>query len=822
MDTWWSDLRHAGRGLGRAPVFGSAAVVTLAIGMATVTIALLVFDALYVERMPYRDAPRLAIVWATDAATGRQRDTTNYPDYLDWKTQSRSWAGLSAYRLQSFSLIGGDQPERVAGLRGSPDLLQTLGVVPALGRTFLPDEDRDGRERVALIGHDLWQRRFAGSTALIGQTIALDEVPHTVIGILPAGFHFPPYQPGASASTASPSPGSLSGGRTDVIVPFVPRTARGGGYLRVVGRLAPGVPASAAQAELAGIAQRLEMAYPGPNKGRGVRIVDLREAFAGDYRAAWRLLAAGVGLLWLIACANVASLILARHLSRTRELALRTALGASRARLVRHLLAESLLLAVIGAIAALLVTTWGLAAVSSVLSRQFPVGSLRVDALALAGVTLLCLATVLLAGVGPALALSKPALADWLRASAGSLGERRRHGGLRACLVVGQTALALLLTIGAGLIARSFVQLLRVDAGFDHRGLLTMELPPSAALRDPAPRVAWLDRLQEGVRGLPGVEDVAVSAEVPLVMGSVDTFHVPGHADPSPKSGHPADIDNVSPGYFDILRIPLVAGRDFNAGDRIDAAGVAIVNETFRRRFWPGQPVVGQRLRYYYPGRSPLADRWLTVVGLAGDIKGRGLQNETRPQVYVPVSQSRMPDTFNLLVRTAGDPAALAPSVRRAIWTVDRNQPIAGVQTLAQTRAETIGDTRVQAQVLGTFALLALLLAGVGLYGLIASAVAQRVPEIGVRMALGAERHMIVRAIVRRGLALAVAGMILGALGALAATRVIRGFLFEVAPTDPATYAAVAIVFLGVALLASYVPARRAARLDPVTTLKRI
>jgi putative ABC transport system permease protein len=805
------DVRQAMRALWRAPAFTAAAVLTLTIGVAAMTLALVVFNTLYLQALPYPAADRLAILWSADAS--RERDSSSYPNFLDWRAQNRSFSDLAAFSLRPFSIVGGDRPEQALGLRVSTNFLATLGVAPSLGRGFMADDGVDGAPAVVLIGDNLWRRQFGARPDVIGRTIRLNDVPSTVVGILPAGFRFPPHSPGF--------PATLANSPTGVIVPMSPNPSRGGGYLHVVGRLAPGVTLASARENMSAIAARLESLWPGANKGRRINVVAVRESYMDLYRPAFWLLASAVTLLWLIACANVASLMLTRQLARSRETAVRTALGASRFRLLRHLLAETSVLAAMSAVTAVIATIWMLRALGQALALQFPAGTLEVNPSVLAGAVLLGLATIPLAGLAPALALSRPDLADWLRAAGGSLGDRVRQRRLRSLLVVGQTALALLLMIGAGLVARSFIALLRVPGGFDHEQVLTMELASTATWRDEAARAAFADRLLERVRQVPSVETAGLAENLPLRQGTRETFRVEGHADPAPDRGHSADINVVTPGYLEAVRIPILDGRGIASSDVASSAHVIVINETMQRRFWPGQSAIGRHLRFYYD-KDPT--RVFTIVGVTGDVKARGLRADVRPQVYVPMAQGEPRDEplpLSLVLRTSVDPLGLAATVQRGIWELDPDQPIADVQTLAQIRTDSIGDTRSQVLLLTLFGGLALALAGVGLYGLLAATVAQRVPEIGVRLALGAEPRAIVRSIVRHGLTLAAAAPVIRPSAAMAATPLIRAFLFDVTPTDTSTYITVALVFLVVAAIASYLPARRAAMLDPLQALRR-
>jgi hypothetical protein len=837
IDALVQDLRYALRGMRRNPAFSSMAVLTLALGIGATTAILSVINGVLLRQLPFPAGDRLIVINATTPARGVMRDTTSFPDFLDWQQQSRSFTDIAAWRLDEFNVTGEAPPERVVGLQATHELLRVLGVGPVLGRMFDAAEQRDARA-VALISHALWMRRFGADA--IGRTVRLNDVPHTVVGVLPEGFQFPAFND------------------IDIITPIPVRPSRGIGYLRGVARLKSDVSRAAAQQELDTLSVRLEQAYPDSNRGRGLNLVPLQEVATSGVRMPLLVLMGAALCVLLIGCANVGNLILARGLTRQRELAVRSALGAGTRRLVRQMLTESALLAVIAALLGTLFAFWGSALlVTSLSSPRFVLPPVTFDwttwrLLAVAiGLALVCGA---LCALPPALMVRSVDLNDALKSSGGrgpastgagagfsisGGGRSAASGGVRAgiglgrfttralrdMLVVSQTALTIVLLVGAGLLLKSFVLLQRVELGFDPHQLLMADLLLSQRHAAPAPRDAYLTQLLDSIATLPGVQHVAVLTDRPLDGGSTETFNVEGHADPTARTGHPADFNIVSAGYFATIGTAIARGREFDAHDDTNGMPVAIVNDTMARRFWPDGDPIGKRIRFYYD-KDP--QRWLTIVGVASDVRQQGLSVDTRAQVFIPYRQDpsryrggRMQEPFvSIAVRTTGDPNAMMAGVRARIWAVDKDQPVTNLMPMEQVHAQSMGTQRIYLLLLGIFAIIALVMATAGIYGVSAYAVARRTQEMGIRIALGATRAQILALAVRHSVAVTLVGVAIGVAASLALRRIIAGFLFGITPTDATTFVAMGMLFVGVALVATYLPARRAASIDPAIAFR--
>ena len=797
-----NDLKFAFRQLLKNPGFTAVAVLTLALGIGASTAIFSVVNAVLLRPLPYSHADQLVTVWATDRETHRYQDSTSYPDFADWREQNHTFACMAAYTVKPFNMAGGNQPERLIGLRASADLFPVLGLIPSKGRAFLPHEQEIGRDRVVIVSDSLWKRRLGADPDLVGKTIVLDDESCTVLGILPPDFQFPPYSPF---------------GPIDVIVPFGPNLDRGGGHLFVVGRLKPDVPIEKAQAELASIARRLEQAYPATDKGRGVNLVPMHQAFTGGFRPAFMLMAGTVGLLLLIACSNVANLLLARGIGRQKEVAVRAALGASRLRIVRQLLTESLLLAGISGIVALLSFRWGIDSLVAMLSQYMPIRPVPVDRFVLAWAVLISFLTVPIFGSAPAFALSRHNLQQSLKEGGRASSVSLHHSRLQSALVVAQTGLALMLLIGAGLLIKSFFLIERISPGFPTEDLLTAHLPLSPKYSRPEARESLFGKVLTQVRALPGVESAALVADLPFRGGTHETFSIEGQPDPDARRGHPADFNVVSPGYFHTMRIPLLAGREFAVLDSRNAPDVAIINEAMRRRFWPGEDPIGKRLRLYYDSNP---NRWFAIVGVVSDVRRRGLMSEVRPEVFLSYSQDTHASPMTCVLRSRSGFVGLAAAVQQSVWAVDKDQPVSDVLTMEEIRSQSIAQPRVLMFLLGLFAALALTLAGVGVYGVISCSVKARLHEIGIRMALGARRGQVLKMILKRGMILTLFGGAIGAIAATGLTQFITGLLYGVKPLDLATYSSASVLLIMAAALACLLPAHRATRIDPMEALR--
>ena len=804
MDSLLQDLRYSVRTLVERPGFTVVAVLTIALGVGGTTAMFGVVDAVLLRPLPYAEPDRLVMLWTR--TPGGPQAAASWPEFVDWREQSHSFADMAVWRGQSVSLTGGAEPERVVGAFVSDRFFPLLGARPALGRTFTAEETDPATARpVAVLGHGLWQRRFGSDPGILGRSLVLNGQSHIVVGVLGPDFD------GGNA----PAHGWFMG--CDVFLPisYFPNKkglARGETEILVLGRLRSGVDASRAGTDMAVVARRLEQAYPDTHAGRGVEIVPLHEQIVGSFKPALLVLLGAVGLVLLIACANVANLLLARASRRRRELAVRAALGAGRTRLLRQLLTESAVLALLGGALGLLVGHWGLALLMSLAPAGVLPGSLTLDGRVMAFALVLTAATGVCFGLVPALQASRADLDGVLkeagRGGSGSAGHR-----FRDVLVVAEVTLSLVLLVGAGLLLRSAVALQRAELGFRPDHVLTAEfrLPPA---RYPEPRViaAFFRQTLERLRAVPGIESAALARAVPFSgNGGSTTFQVEGEPEP-PKGREPvAQLNIVSPDYFRTMGIRQLEGRDFDEHDTADVPSVAVVNETMARQLWPGMDPIGRRLRLRDAG-------WVTVVGVVGDVRHSGPSEPPQPQIYTTHEQDAR--IFACVVaRTAGEPMAMAAPMRAALWAVDKDQPVWKVRAMEELVTGSRGTARAMSLLVGVFAAVALALAGVGIYGVMAYAVSQRTREIGIRMALGAASGRVLRLVVGRALVLTSVAIVLGAIGATVLARLLGTLLFGVGPADPVTFGVAAAALASVGTLAAYLPARRAARIDPVRAL---
>jgi predicted permease len=795
------DVRYGARIMRRHRSSATLAVFTLALGIGATTAILNVVNSLVLRSLPFTDAGRLVVLFATTPKGGIYRDTTSFLDFSAWRDQSHAFTDAAAYRQDPFNITGDGAPAPIRGLRASHELFKVLRVSPVLGRAF-EQKEQHANSAVAVISHGLWTRRYGGDPRVLERTILLNEVSYSVIGVLPPGFQFPPFQ------------------NTDVIVPVLERSCRSCGYIRGVARLKPGVRPSAAQQELDAIAVGLEKAFPESNEGRGVNLVPLQDVAVGDVRSPLFMLLGAALFVLLIGCANVANLVLAKGIARQRELAVRSALGAGRGRLVRQLLTESITLALIAAVLGSLLAFWGSAFLVTSLSQQFRLPEITFDWALLGFAFFLAILSGVLSGFPPALMVSRSSLNESLRqdsrSQSGGLTEHR----LGDLLIVGETALTVMLLIGAGLLVKSFIRLQQIDLGVNTHQALTADLLLSKRYLEPKSRDVFVRQLLDAVGALPGVQAVAIHVDQPFTGGGRrETFRVEGHEDP-PGSGHPAAFNIVSGNFFRAMDIPVIRGRGFNRQDTAMSAPVAVINETMARQFWPQENAIGKRLQFYYDKNR---ERSLSIVGVVQDVRYRGRLLEPIPQVIVPGEQpfyKAQGPSISIVVRTVGDPAALLSAVQASIWTVDKDQPISNLQPMDRVLWESAAAPRVYMLLLGTFATIALLIAIAGIYGLSAYAVARRTREIGIRLALGATSRQILTLVLRHGMLLIVIGVGLGVAGTLGLTKVISGFLYGITATDGSTFLGVLLLFAAVAFLSTYIPARRAATIDPTVALR--
>jgi putative ABC transport system permease protein len=804
MDTLLQDLRYAARTLVERPGFAVVSALTIALGVGGTTAMFGVVDAVLLRPLPYAEPDRLVMLWTR--TPGGPQAAASWPEFVDWREQNHSFADMAVWRGQSVNLTGGAEPERVVGAFVNDRFFPLLGARPALGRTFTAEETEPATARpVAVLGHGLWQRRFGSDPGILGRSLVLNGVSHTVVGVLGPEFD------GGDA----PASGWFMG--CDVFLPisYFPNKnglARGETEILVLGRLRPGVDKGQARTDMSLVARRLEQAYPDTHAGRGVEIVPLHEQIVGSFKPALLVLLGAVGLVLLIACANVANLLLARTSRRRRELAVRAALGAGRTRLLRQLLTESAVLALLGGALGLLVGHWGLALLMSLAPAGVLPSSLTFDGRVMAFALVLTAATGLCFGLVPAVQASRADL-DGILKEAGRGGSGSAGHRFRDALVVAEVTLALVLLVGAGLLLRSAVALQRAELGFRPDHVLTAEFRlPAAKYSEPRVIAAFFRQALERLRAVPGIQSAALVRAVPFSgNGGSTTFLVEGQPEP-PKGREPAaQLNIVSPDYFRTMGIRQLAGRDFDEHDTADAPTVAVVNDTMARQLWPGMDPIGRRLRLREAG-------WATVVGVVGDVRHSGPSEPPPPQIYTTHEQDAR--IFACVVaRTAGDPTAMAAPMRAALWSVDKDQPVWKVRAMEQLVTGSRGTARAMSLLVGVFAAVALALAGVGIYGVMAYAVSQRTREIGIRMALGAASGRVLRLVVGRALLLTSLAIVLGAVGAAALARLLGTLLFGVGPADPVTFVAAAVALASVGTLAAYLPARRAARIDPVRAL---
>jgi putative ABC transport system permease protein len=801
------DIRYAMRTLLKRPGLTVVALITLALGIGVNTAIFSAVDSVLLRPLPFKDPERLTAVWEHTPHLGIARNEFAPANYFDLRNQNQVFEGVGAFGDLSVNMTGAGEPEQLEGQLVTANVFTLLGVPAALGRTFADGEDQTGRENVAVLSDALWTRRFNRDPGIINRNVTLNGESFTVVGVMPAGFFFPVRE-------------------TELWVPWAmePGQAEGRGdhYFRLVARLKPGVTREQANAEAESIAARLAAEYPRTNEGLGFVVNSFHGDYVGDLRRPILILFVAVGLVLLIACANVANLLLAQATTRRREIAIRMALGARRWAIARQLLTESLLLATAGGLLGVFAAIWGVEALSKLLPESLSkLQAISVDSrvfLFTGGVTLL---TALVFGVVPALhaARANPgeALAETGRDVAGGLSGRY----LRRVLVIAEVALAVILLAGAGLLIRSFNHLRQVDLGFKPDNLLTMRMVlPLPKYQKPETRRAFYDELLRRINEIPGVESAGLNTRLPLsTSGMKFSFSVEGRTMPSDSNLPFAVYRVVNPDYFRAMGIPLQRGRVFDTRDNADSTPALIVNRRLAEQFWPGEDPTGKRLKIGPPD-SP--NPWATVIGVVGDVRQTGLYGEQLAELYAPYAQERRSwmSPRDLVVRTRGDAASLAGAVREAVWAVDKDQPVSNIRTMDRVLAAAISRERFQMLLLSLFATLALVLACVGLYGVISYAVAQRTHEIGIRMALGARPGDVLRLVIRQGMVLTFAGLLLGTVGGLAVTRVMTDLLFGVTATDAVTFISVGGLLLVVAFLACYVPARRATKVDPLIALR--
>ena len=801
------DLRYGGRALRKNPGFTAIAVLTLALGIGANTAIFSVVNTVLLQPLPYQDPDRLVMVWEDDTKGGYPRDTPAAANYIDWRDQNQVFEGMAALADQSYNLTGIGDPERLEGRQVSASLFPLLGVEPLVGRAFLPEEDQPGGNRAVILSHGLWQRRFGSDQQIIGETLTLNGEGFTVVGVMPPHFQFP------SRDVELWTP-----------IAFTAREAanRGRHYLQVVARLKPEVTLQQGQAEMDIIAARLQQQYPDYNTDLGATVTPLHEHVAGDIKPALLILLGAVGFVLMVACANVANLLLARAAGRQKEIAIRIALGARRARLVRQFLTESVLLAAAGGMVGLLLSVWGVNLLKAFIPENISrAGAITIDARVLGFTLLISLLTGLIFGLAPALQAVNFNPNETLKEGGRDMGAGSRGNRIRSLLVVTEIAISLVLLTGAGLLMNSFLRLRNVDPGFRAEKLLTMGVVlPQLKYPDHARRSAFYTDLIRRLEALPGVRSAAVTNWIPLVLqGDSVGISIEGRPDPAPGEGQRPTVVTrvVSPGYFRTMGIPLMQGREFGEQDRANSPAMVIISETMARRFWPGEEAIGKRVT---PGSPTNPDHWCQVIGVVKDVRQFHLNAEPKPQMYFTYEQAGFFAPRHLVVSTEGEPLALAAAVRRTVWEIDKDQPVSNISTMEDVLSESITQQRFSMLLLAIFASVAVILAAVGIYGVMSYSVAQRTREIGIRMALGARPLDVFKMVTREGLRLTLIGTVMGVAAAAALSRFLVSLLFEVSATDPFTFVLVVALLGVVTLLACYLPARRATKVDPLVGLR--
>ena len=792
----------------KRPSFTLIVILTLALGIGANTTIFSAIDGVLLNPLPYRDPARLMVLWETNRKLGPEtwdRNEVAIGNFLDWRSRNQVFDQLGSLFYTDMNLTGVGEPERIKSCVVTTNFFQLLGVQPMLGRSFLPEEEIPGRPHSVILSYDLWQRLFSSDRNLINKSLTLNGKPIAVSGVMPPGFELQ-------------FPTSM---HVDMWVPMViDPTAldRSNNFLYALGRLKQDVSREQAQTAMNLIASQLQQQYPETNADRGVRVVPLHKQLVGNIESYLYMLFAAVGFVLLIACANVAGLLLARVTARYREVAIRIALGASRWRLVRQLLTESLMLSVLSGSLGLLFAYGGIKLLVSLTPSEVPrlheIGLHVPVFLWTLGISIV---TGLLFGFAPAVQAASTDLNTALKESSGRNPGSLQGSGLRNLLVVSEVAVALLLLVGAGLMTKSFFRLQQVNPGFAATNLLSMRIAlPTQKYRKHQVNI-FFDQLIERVAKLPGVKSVGGIDPLPLSNNNVTTTFLVEGAPVVPLADR-LDVGErvVTPGYFQTMSIPILKGRSFTEEDRGNTPSVIIVNEALASRYWPNQAVVGKRLGFE---DDPSKQVWREIVGVVGNVKHKALETEAMPEVYFPYQQ--FPKNFmSLVVHTSSDPASLVPAIRKQVLSIDKDQPVSDIMTMEQRLAKSVASSRFVMLLLSIFSILALGLAAVGIYGVMAYLVTQRTQEIGVRMALGAQKRDVLKLVVIKGMALASIGLTIGLIASLAMTRLMRSLLFEVAPTDWLTFVIASAVLLTVALLACYIPARRATKLDPLIALR--
>jgi putative ABC transport system permease protein len=787
------------------PGFTIVAVITLALGIGANTAIFSILHSVLFQTLPYKDPEKLVMVLSSNTRHSRKGTSASYPDFLDLQKQNTVFEQMSVFRDKNYTMTGMNEPERVDGGRASWNFFDLLGIRAQIGRTFSESEDKPGAEKVVMISNGFWQRRFGGDPKVIGKNLMLDGFSWRIIGVLPTGFKFPLRLENAQIwSTMA---------MDDDLLP-----QRGAHYLSTIARFRSGATLKEAQTQLSAIAKRLEKEYPEDNTGRIVELTPLHEFLVQRVRPGLLLLWGAVVFVLMIGCSNVANLFLARSASREKEVAIRTALGANRSRLMRQMFTESMILAVLAGVIGLCIAYWGTDAMRSISVAGLELADVRLDGVVLFLTLIISFVSGILFGLAPALKASPDsaeALKEGGRSSSGGL-QRNRMGRI---LVISEVALAFVLLIGAGLLIRSFWRLQNVDPGFDPANVLTLEIAlPYSQYNDAQSVTNFFEEALHRVSALPGVESAGATTNTPLSGdNSRSSFDLEKH--PSPQGQEPAaEIRAVTPNYFKTMHISLLRGRAFTDQDRKGTTGVLLINEAMARNFWPNEDPIGQRIQI---GIEVFDDepKWWQIVGIVANTKQFSLDAETQPEFYIPHAQQPW-NSMTLVVRADSNPLSLVGPIKNLVLGIDKNQPISNIQLMDHLVSASIAQPRFYMALLGLFAGVALLLASIGIYGVISYSVSQRTNEMGIRMALGAQKQDVMKMVLTQGIFLIACGIGIGLLAAIAITRLMWSLLFEVSTLDPVTFGVIGLILLAIALLATYVPARRATKVDPMVALR--
>jgi len=809
MDAALQDIRYAIRLCLRTPGFTTVAVLALALGIGANTAIFTIVNAVLLDRLPFRDPDRIVVLWEEGAHRPGHSNVLGPSQFLRWGDRAKSFDATAGLVDTRANLTGDTAPEEVIVQNVTREFFPILGVSPLIGRTFSDAENSDPASAVAILGYDLWQRRFGGDPGIVGRTIQLNSRPQTVVGVMPRGFRLFLKE------------GSLAGKPSDLWAPWVlPADARnfGGRYMEAIGRLRPGVSRAQAEIELKTIAAALAVETPQRNANWTAQVHLLHDEVSGEYRRSLVVLAGAVAFVLLIACANVANLLLSRGAVRQREIAIRSALGAPRLRVIRQLLTESIVLALAGGVVGLLIAVWGV----RVLLALSPVdltmaGNVRLSYPVLGFTAAMSLLTALACGLAPAFEGSRTDVQETLKDGGRQTSGGTRHRRMRHAFVIAEIALAVVLLVGAGLLLRSFSSLSRVDPGYSTANVLTMRLQlPGAKYREEGQRIRFFREATSRIQRIPGVQSVGAISYLPLTgLGAGTSFTIEGEPPPAPGQDHVTNVSVCDNGFFRTMNVPLLRGRLFTEREMVERSNVVVVSESLARTYFANSDPIGRRLGIYMT--EPIVPT--EVIGVVGDVRFQDLTAEPKPTTYWPHPQLAY-NAMTLTVRAGTDPLALAPTVERAIRTLDADQPVSDVRTMSQWVAKTLAQARFNSLLLTIFAGVALLLAAIGIYGVMSYAVSQRTSEIGIRLAMGADARDILVMIVGNALRLTGLGLAIGVALAIGLSRTMTSLLYQTAGTDPATFAASLATLAGVALAASYLPARRASRIPPVDALR--